>query len=366
MRLTRRGWVVTGIGALGIAMAALFGARALNAVVLPCIVALVAALVQVRRIDPPTVERTLPPNGFPDDSGTVTLRFETDSPFTARVRDALPPGVTGDPTAETTVGRDPVSYEVTYRRRGVHTVGPTSFVARDVLGLATDAFSVPATDDLLVYPRVRDLTGRARRDLVALQDTAAGHDRDEFDRLRQYVRGDALRDVHWKSSAKRDDLIVKEFTADNRSQTLSVSLSSDRGRADEMAEAGATVVLALLQAGVPVTLVTPGGTLSVAPGDRDAVLEHLARVGHGQPTTDEDPAIGVRATRQGTLVRLGGREVRFADLVASLPDPGVDPAVRPDATSDDSTGDAPATGDGSDGDEEGDEDDPSRESEVAA
>ena len=95
MRLTRRGWTVVAVGVSGTAMAALFGARALNAVVFPCVVALVAALVQVRRIDPPRVDRTLPKNGFPGDSGEVTLRFETDAPFTATVEDALPSSVDG-------------------------------------------------------------------------------------------------------------------------------------------------------------------------------------------------------------------------------------------------------------------------------
>jgi uncharacterized protein (DUF58 family) len=320
MRLTRRGWAVVAVGVFGTAMAALFGARSLNAVVFPCVVALVAALVQVRGVEPPTVERALPADGFPGDAGTVTLRFETDAPFTATVHDALPPSVEGDARSRTTVGNEAVSYEVTYRSRGLHTIGPVSFVASDVLGLATRRFSVGVTDDVLVYPSVHDLTGRARRDLVALQHTAESHDRDEFDRLREYVRGDSLRDVHWKSSAKREDLIVKEFSADDRSQTLTVALSADRGRADEMAEAGGTIALALLHAGIPVTLLTPGGTVSAAPGDRERLLEHLAHVGHGRAETEEEPPIEVRATRGGTQVRLGGTELPFDRLVARRAD----------------------------------------------
>jgi uncharacterized protein (DUF58 family) len=323
MRLTRRGWTVVGVGAFGTAMAAVFGARSLNAVVFPCIVALVAALVQVHRVDPPAVSRTLPDDGFPGDAGTVTLRFETDSPFTATVQDALPSTVAGDTRVDTTVGLEPVSYEVTYRRRGLHTIGPVSFVARDVLGLATRRFSVGETDDVLVYPRVHDLSSRARRDLVAIHDTAESSDRDEFDRLRQYVRGDSLRDVHWKSSAKREDLVVKEFTADNRSRTLTLLLAADRGRADEMAEAGATVVLGLLRAGVPVTLVTPGGTFTAMPGERGKVLERLARVGYGHPTPEEtDVAIEIHATTRGTTVRLGGTEYSFDRMVARRHDAG--------------------------------------------
>jgi uncharacterized protein (DUF58 family) len=170
-------------------------------------------------------------------------------------------------------------------------------------------------DELLVYPRVHGLSGHAKRDLLALHDTAESPDRDEFDRLRQYVRGDSLRDVHWKSSAKREDLIVKEFSADNRSQAVTVSLAAERGCADRMAEAGASVVVALLRAAVPVTLVTPAGTVDLTPGDRRQALERLARVGHGTPSPDETPGIEIVATRTETLVRFGGRERPFEGFV---------------------------------------------------
>jgi uncharacterized protein (DUF58 family) len=315
MKLTRRGWVVVGVAVAGTVMAAMFGARSLNAVVFPCLVALVAAVVQVYRIDPPSVDRTPPSADFPDATKAVTVRFDTDSPFTASVRDALPASFDGDSRVEMTVGREPLSYRVTYRRRGQYTLGPVSFVARDVLGLATKRFVVDAMDTVLVYPRVYPLSGRAKRDLLARHDTAESPDRDEFDRLRQYVRGDSLRDVHWKSSAKRDDLIVKEFSADNRSQALTVTLAADQGQADRMADAGATVVVALLRAGVPVTLVTPAGTSELMPGDRVTALELLAEVGHGTPATEDDPGVEIVAGRRETLVRFGDRELPFEQLV---------------------------------------------------
>jgi hypothetical protein len=47
------------------------------------------------------------------------------------------------------------------------------------------------------------------------------------------------------------------------------------------------------------------------------VLDHLARVGHGTASLEEEPLVSVRATRQGTVVRLGDREVSFDDLVTN-------------------------------------------------
>jgi uncharacterized protein (DUF58 family) len=320
-RLTRRGWAVVAAGVVGIGLAATFGPRALNAVVLPAVVALGAAVVQVWTAGTPGVRRDVPPDDHADATHAVRLRFETDAPFAARVSETADGGLDVEPASvETTVGDRPVEFAVTYRERGVHGLGPVAVTARDVLGLAVADRTCEGESSVVVFPRVHALTPGALEDLRGLASAGRSNDRDEFDRLREYVRGDSLRDVHWKSSAKREDLIVKEFSADDRSQTLTVALSADRGRADEMAEAGGTIALALLHAGIPVTLLTPGGTVSAAPGDRERLLEHLARVGHGRAETEEEPPIEVRATRGGTQVRLGGTELPFNRLIARRSD----------------------------------------------
>ena len=63
LRPTRRGYAVVAVVVGGVAAGAVFGARALDAVVLPGVVALVAAVVQVRRGSAPTGGRTLSPAG---------------------------------------------------------------------------------------------------------------------------------------------------------------------------------------------------------------------------------------------------------------------------------------------------------------
>jgi hypothetical protein len=112
-----------------------------------------------------------------------------------------------------------------------------------------------------------------------------------------------------------------------------------------MAEATATIAVAFLRAGVPVTLVTPAGTLPVAPGDHRQALDHLARVGHGTPKGEEEPLVTVRATRHGTTVRLGGREVPFDSLVTNAGGSrtGQDGPQTPDSDGD---GDSGSEGDG--------------------
>jgi uncharacterized protein (DUF58 family) len=308
-RPTRRGVVLAAVAVASIAMGVRFGVRALDAVVLPAGVALVAAAVQLYALDPPRVERTVPPAGGPGATGTVELTFRTDTPVTAVVSDRLPAGVDGEATTTAHVGGDPVTYEVTYRERGVHQVGPATVSARDVLGLARRSFVADGRDAVVVYPRVYHPSAAVGERLLGLTATDAGVDRGAFDHLREYIRGDSLRDVHWKSSAKRDALVVQEFGGEDDSRTVTMAASADAGSADAMAEAAATVGCALLWAGVGVSLTTPDARLHLSPGAAEDLLSHLARVDDGDAAADAE--VVVDATADGTTVAIDGATLPF-------------------------------------------------------
>jgi uncharacterized protein (DUF58 family) len=323
MRLTRRGRVVLGVTGVGFVLAWLFGARALNAVVLPALVALVAAAVQVGTTNVPGLTREVPPDGFPGDTGTVTLRFHTSSPFGGTVTDELDAGLSGDATVETTVGARPVDYEVTYEARGQQTIGMARVVARDVLGLAETEFACSGTDSVLVYPRVHEVAPWARRSLRSLYDIERSRERDEFDRLREYERGDPLRDVHWRSSAKRDDLVVKEFAAESMADAISITAGARVGHADEMAETVASLATVLVDAGIPVAVSTPNGRVSVGSGGLTTVLEHLALASSGK-APDADADVTVVAEDDEVVVRIGGEKTTFAAMRNEVDGDGVD------------------------------------------
>lgn len=314
MRPTRRGFAALGVAVVGMAMATAFEPRSLNAVVFPLVVGVVAGLAQVWMMDAPQVRRRMPAAGFPGDERRVTLEFETDAPFAATVRDRLPAGIDGEATAETGVGTEPVTYDVRYADRGEHAVGPVSVVGRDVLGLARRTFTCGTTDAVVVYPRLYRLGGAVQRELRTLFDPDRAADRDEFDRLREYARGDSRRDIHWKSSAKRGDLMVAEYAAD-ANQRVTMSAGGAAGRGDEMAEAAASLATALLDIDIPVRLSTPSGVVEATPGDRTRLLEHLARAGDGPPP-DPGADVVVDASTEATAIRFGGRETTFDRLRA--------------------------------------------------
>lgn len=338
MSLTRRGYAVLAVVLLGLANAGLYGPRALNAVVAPAAVALLAAVVGVRRIDRPDLERVVVDEGFVGETHTVELRFSAATAFTGHIRDAVPEGLaTSGNELTTAIEETTLAYDVTFARRGAHELGPVTVTARDVLGLVERTFTYPGTREVLVYPRIRSLTGRARHELNLLPDLELVANRGGFDSLREYQRGDALRDIDWKSSAGQPegDLIVKEYVDEDdlgevhiaaRTDETRRTLGDDRAResADAMAEATASIADFLLEAGLSVGVTVPDG--SVAPGEAHdqmaAILELLARTGPGGlPGGDRETGdMLVHADGGDVVVRMAGQQVPFERLTGDTAD----------------------------------------------
>lgn len=103
-------------------------------------------------------------------------------------------------------------------QRGVFPLGPTILSSSDLFGLFPVSRTIPAQDTLLVYPmmfEVRSFPNPAgllpggealRRRTHQVTPNASG--------VRDYYPGDSFNRIHWKSSARRDKLIVKEFELD--------------------------------------------------------------------------------------------------------------------------------------------------------
>lgn len=324
MTLTVRGRAVLGVVVGGFLMAALYGPRSLNAVVAPGAVALAAAAIAVRRVPEPAVARAAPEDGFVGERRTVTIAVETDRTFTARVVDHLPDGLSGDGNdLTTTVDGDPIEYELRYDRRGDYELGPIEVTARDVLGLAERQFTFDDPGAVLVYPQVRDLGPRARRELYALPEYRMVSMRGEFDSLREYERGDALRDIDWKSSAKRTDgdLVVKEYADEDDLGAIRIAAEAEGGpkSADAVAQAAASIADLLLEANLTVGVSTTDGVVEPGTGkyQRTRILELLARsdAGHIPREERQQADVYVEGSTTGAVsVHIEGQHVPFEAL----------------------------------------------------
>jgi uncharacterized protein (DUF58 family) len=318
MRLTARGWTAVGLVALAVVLAWAFGERSLNAVAAPTLAALVVAGLSVWRSDPPTVEYGVPRPGFPDDERS--LRIDVDGDGLASVRYSPPPGLSARQIDATVALPRTFERTVTLAARGVHDLGAPVVGQRDPLGLVERRTEAEAGGTLLVYPRVYALADATLGGLFSDRATA---ERQEFDRLREYVPGDPLKNVHWKSSAKRDDFLVMEFAPTDRTESITVAATAEEGCADAMADATATVALAALDAGLSVELVVPEGHLPPGKGEthREDLLRLLAETGHGtvEPADAENADVLVESGPESTLVSLPGAQRAFESLVTGRP-----------------------------------------------
>lgn len=103
-------------------------------------------------------------------------------------------------------------------RRGEFLLGPLRVVAGDPFGLFEVERKISATSRLVVYPSTFSLPDFAlpagilpggealRRRTHQITTNAAG--------VRDYVPGDSMNRIHWRSTARKDRLIVKEFELD--------------------------------------------------------------------------------------------------------------------------------------------------------
>lgn len=144
------------------------------------------------------------------------------------------------------------TYRVTCRPRGVYTVGPASVRSADPLGLAEVRTLTGPLDRIVVYPAVEALSGFpiVRGQDPAMQASRPEHSRkggEDFYTLREYQRGDDLRRIHWPSSAKTDELMIRQLETPWQSRAL-VLLDNRAGAyesqdAFERAVSGAATVI---------------------------------------------------------------------------------------------------------------------------
>jgi uncharacterized protein (DUF58 family) len=317
--LTRRGQVVLAVALLGLVLGYGFGGRSLNAVVVPALALLATTWLYVRSYPDPEIERVTPREGHQGERRTVELRVDAARPYPVTVTDKLGDGLRGDSEqAAETDGRW-LTYDLELASRGVHAVGPTRVEATDPFGLWRTEQITGDAKRVTVFPRVHSLASTA-----ALLTGYVGltEEREQFDGVREYERGDPLRDVNWKTSAKRpNELAVTEFVGEGATNRVVVAAEALGPREDSVAEATASIATHLLDEGVAVGITTPVGTLDPAHGDphRRRVLEMLARFGRWKIRSrrKEEAEIVVRAPQSGehVSVTVGDSAHRYEEFV---------------------------------------------------
>jgi uncharacterized protein (DUF58 family) len=234
--LTDRGRWILALGG-GIYLAAwAFGSEALYPIALGLVLAVAAAALWVRYLRRPMQLRRNLGRGerLAGDDVTVSVELDEDGvvPSGALV---LRERIARLGERETPLlrrhGRLRGRYTLRRVPRGRYPVEHAEIVIEDPFGLERVAVEIPAGAAILVYPRLVDLdrlfsesgarTPEGRR---LLMRRPTGFD---LHSVREYEQGESLRRVHWPSTAKRGQLMVKELEDSPRDETA-VLLDADR------------------------------------------------------------------------------------------------------------------------------------------
>jgi uncharacterized protein (DUF58 family) len=182
------------------------------------------------------------------------------------------------------------AYRLPTSRRGLIGIGPLSVRVQDPFGLAAIRAIAAARLELTVFPHVDELVARpaaGNRDphAGAEHPNHLGRQGEDFYALRPYVVGDDLRRVHWPSTARNDELMVRQDELPWQGRTTILLDTRTSGHDEDSFEVAVSAAASLLHGAAgrhdSVRLVTTDGTDSGAGSGQahlDAVMEYLAIV----------------------------------------------------------------------------------------
>ncbi|GAA4555979.1 DUF58 domain-containing protein [Planotetraspora kaengkrachanensis] len=231
-----------------------------------------------------------------------------------------------------------IDYRVRSDLRGRFPIGPLSVRITDPFGLVELARSFTVTDTLVVTPQVIPLPavrlsgewtggGDSRTRSVA----AAG---DDDVAPREYRQGDDLRRVHWRSTARHGELMVRREEQQWQSRgalLLDTRRHAHRGTGPSSSfevavSAAASIGVHLSREGLGLRLVTDQGAQHLADaGGSWSLIDNLSVVRQSSTRSLEH---GVTALRQGAgdgliVAVLGSIDAEEARSLARLRHPGV-------------------------------------------
>ena len=127
------------------------------------------------------------------------------------------------------LGNRAISFSVGAKYRGSYSVGIKSITLYDILGIFSFRQKHQSSISFLVNPRIRELQPPALKTSIseAANRASLNEDYSLVSDLRRYQPTDGFKKIHWKASAKRNELISKLF---HSAQQESVIIFTDNSR----------------------------------------------------------------------------------------------------------------------------------------
>lgn len=228
-----------------------------------------------------------------------------------------------------------VAYPLRSDVRGRFRIGPLTVRLTDPFGMCELGRAFAAVDTLVVTPVVTPLPAvRLGGELAGGGDSTArsmATSGDDDAATREYRQGDDLRKVHWRSTARTGELMVRREEQPRQSRVTVLLDSRARAHSGEGAasslewaiSAAASISVHLVRSGYSLQLITDGGAELAAPGASLAdglVLDPLAIL---TASAEQTLAPGLDAARSGgaeglVVAVLGWVDVAEAEALARL------------------------------------------------
>ncbi|MGK0226329.1 MAG: hypothetical protein ACI8XD_001140 [Thermoproteota archaeon] len=223
-------------------------------------------------------------------------------------------------------GNTRASYRVPTETRGRIEIGPMKTLVTDPFGLASSVRTSAPDTMLLVLPHVDVITpppqpGGTTAQQMDRSPNRIGNNGDEFSSLRAYAIGDDLRKVHWPSSARNSDLVVRNEHIPEHGHSMVLldvrTRAADPATFERMVSAAASIVVACRKRGDRVRLVTTDGVDHAADtiAGCDAILDLLAIVEQTKTASVSLPfRIGRSGAETGAMVVADNAETLIASM----------------------------------------------------
>ena len=129
---------------------------------------------------------------------------------------------------------------IKYSMNGIYKYSISAITIRDMLGFVSVKKDIGQTAEVNVYPE-RELAAEVdmsdmNKGMTESEETVKkGHDFSDVSDVREYIPGDKLMSIHWKLSAKRDILMVKDRVAmSDQQMVILTELSGSDEDVDEV------------------------------------------------------------------------------------------------------------------------------------
>lgn len=173
-------------------------------------------------------------------------------------------------------GTKTIQYSIKPTERGLYKFGNVNVYVSSVLGLVERRYMVEESKEIAVYPSVLQMR---KHDFQVFTKSSQNQgvkkmrrlgNTNEFEQIKDYVKGDNYRHINWKATSRRNKLMVNQYQDEKSQQVYCVI---DKSRTMKMPFDGLT----LLDHAINSTLVM--SNIALKKGDKAGVITFSDKIG---------------------------------------------------------------------------------------